>query len=191
MVDEVLFADGSEWQSDNWKRDHPKAEPYRDPEAYEVYNAIIPEEETYQTGKGALIISQTTEMGGSNLCFEDDIGERFDEALTDFLSQNTRPWLLQRQFQSSRPYEIISARGIGQLFKNDDRQGGWGHFYSRFPHSGGFSHLSAVGFYKTRTLAVVHAGSESGNMGGSRGLYVLLKVNGKWEIAHYGCREMS
>jgi hypothetical protein len=57
---------------------------------------------------------------------------------------------------------------------------GWEGFYQRYPDSGGWIELSAVGFNVDKTVAVVYMGHHCGPLCGSGGFHVLEKKDGKW-----------
>src|SRR5262249_227524 len=56
----------------------------------------------------------------------------------------------------------------------------WKDFYRKYPESGGWIELSAVGFNPEKTVAVVYVGHHCGNLCAGGHFQVLLKKNGKW-----------
>jgi hypothetical protein len=60
------------------------------------------------------------------------------------------------------------------------RTADWEGFYQRYPNSGGWIELSAVGFNATKTVAVVYMGHHCGSLCGGGGFHVLEKKNGQW-----------
>jgi hypothetical protein len=100
-------------------------------------------------------------------------------AIADYKKKNNKKWLLQRQFEIDRPYEMAASDEIKTIFKTEGT-GGWKTFYERHPYSGGWIELSAVGFNAPKTVAVVYAGHSCGSLCGGGTFHILQKVNGKW-----------
>jgi hypothetical protein len=159
--------------------------PYDDQDAYEIYGLLIPHEESYGFGKGAIVIREQTFAGpkDSDRCFSGDAAANFKDALDDFKSVNAKPWLLQRLFQIERPYDIVSADEIETAFGEKATQEGWDDFNARHPDSGGFFVMSAVGFNEDKTLAVVYTGSTCGGLCGRWSFHLLQKIDGEWKTA--------
>lgn len=157
--------------------------PYDDPDAYEIYDLLIPHEESYEFGKGTIVIREETVAGrkDSDRCFSGEAATKFKSALDDFKHVNAKPWLLQRLFQIERPYEIVSAHEIEAAFHAEGVQGGWEDFNARHPDSGGYFIMSAVGFNEDKTLAVVYTGSTCGGLCGRWSFHLLAKIDGEWK----------
>src|SRR5208283_20017 len=170
------------------------AEPYNVDEAYQVYSVLLPNEKAYGFAKGTVVIRQETVSRPplvlpSGQCFGECLGkcltveaaDKFKEAISDFDRMNSKRWLLQRQLQIQKPYELMSSDTITLSFK---KQGdGWDGFYKRHPSSGGFVIMSAVGFNKEKTRAIVYTGSDCGPLCGWWSFHLLEKVGGKWQEA--------
>jgi hypothetical protein len=117
-----------------------------------------------------------------------EAASRFKDAIADYKRLNKKPWLLQRQFQIEKPYEIVSSDAIGVLFKDS----GWDSFYKRYPDSGGYVIMSAVGFNKEKTRAVVYTGSACGGLCGLWRFHLLEKIDGNWkEVPGVSCSMVS
>ncbi|MGA3200836.1 MAG: hypothetical protein ABSD89_15745 [Halobacteriota archaeon] len=127
------------------------AKTYHVEDAYQIYNLLLPHEESYGFAKGTLIIQEETVSKRDEPCVTPEAASRFKDAIADYKRLNKKQWLLQRQFQIEKPYEIVSSDAIGVLFKDS----GWDSFYKRYPDSGGYVIMSAVGFNKEKTRAVV------------------------------------
>jgi hypothetical protein len=84
---------------------------------------------------------------------------------------------LQRQFQIEKAYEMVSSDTIAVLFQG----GGWDDFYKRYPDSGGYITMSAVGFDQEKTRAVVYTGSSCGGLCGGWSFHLLEKLDGNWK----------
>jgi hypothetical protein len=151
---------------------------YEDNDAYEIYSVLLPQEEAYGFAKRTLVVREETESkSDTEKCLTPEAAKEFKDAIADFAQVNRKRWLVQRQFQVEKPYEIVNSDTIDLLFK----QSGWNGFYARYPDSGGYILMSAVGFNHDRTLAVAYTGSACGNLCGRWGLHLLKKVNGKWK----------
>jgi hypothetical protein len=159
------------------------AEPYDVDEAYHVYSALLPREESYGSAEGMVVIQQetVTDQHVTGGCLTADAANKFKDAISDFERANRKPWRLQRQFEMQKPYEVMSSDAIKLLFKEHGSD--WDGFYERYPSSGGFLVLSAVGFNKDKTLAIVYVGSACGSLCGTWGFHLLEKVDGKWQKA--------
>jgi len=160
----------------------PVPQPYELDEAYRVYEAIIPNEESYSFANGTLVIQSETNTLGSSThgCLSDDAARKFKAAAADFATVSSKSWALQSKFKLSKPYQLVPSKAIQQYFK-DQGPHGWSAFYKEHPDSGGFITLSPVGFNKTKNLAVVHAGSSCGGLCGSWTFHLLEKIEGKWK----------
>ena len=160
----------------------PKA--YDVEDAYEIYSLVLPEQEAYTFAKGALIIQEETvwwnPLGDYGVTPE--AATRFKDAIADYKRLNSEQWLLQRRFQIEKPYEIVSSDGIRAAF----REGGWDGFDKRYPNSRAYIIMSAVGFNKDKTQAIVYIATRCGGLCGRGGFYVLEKINGKWKYVR-GC----
>jgi len=159
----------------------PALPSYEVDEAYRVYEAILPKEESYSFAKGTLVIQlEIDSIGGTTRgCLSDEAARKFKAATADFTAVSSKGWTLRSKFQLDKPYELVPADTIHAYFKERGPTG-WTDFYNEHPGSGGFITLSAVGFNKAKTLAVVHAESSCGGLCGSWRFHLLEKIDGKW-----------
>jgi len=154
---------------------------------------LLPNEEAYGFAKGTLVIKQETvsDQRVSEECFGECLGQcltveaadKFKDAISDFDRVNSKHWLLQRQLQIQKPYELVRSDTITLSFKEHGVLGGWNEFYRRYPGSGGYVVMSAVGFNKNKTQAIVHTGTSCGALCGRWSFHLLEKVGGKWQEA--------
>jgi hypothetical protein len=156
---------------------------YEDQDAYEIYRLLIPHEESYEFGKGTIVIREETVPGPaeSGGCFSGETASKFKDAIGDFKRMNAKRWLLQRLFQIERPYELVSTEEIETAFGEKGTREGWEDFNARHPDSGGYFVMSAVGFNQDKTLAVVYTGSTCGGLCGRWSFHLLRKVDAKWK----------
>ena len=152
---------------------------YEIPEAYEVYSAILPSEWPWRAANAKrLVIRGETKAYDMCLRPEKEYEEIIGPAISDYVRQNQKSWLLQKNIQIDKPYEIIRADEIKSLFERGLE--GWKTFYEKHPDSGGWIELSAVGLNPDKTVAVVYMGHSCGGLCGGGRFHVLQKKDGKW-----------
>jgi hypothetical protein len=160
-------------------------------DAYQIYSLLLPHEESYSFAKGTLTIQEETvsNQDVSEPCVTPQTAIRFKDAIADYNRLNRKKqWLLRRQFEIEKSYEVVSSDAIGVLFQD----GGWDSFYKRYPDSGGYIIMSAVGFNKERTRAIVYMGSSCGVLCGSWRFHLLEKIDGNWkEVPGVSCSMVS
>ena len=178
--------------SGSFAQDSPAPKSYDIDEAYQIYNLLLPHEESYGFAKGTIVIQEDTVSHPLEAaCFDPKSASKFKDALVDYKNNQTSKWLLGRRFQIERNYELVNSDTINLLFKEHGVDG-WRDFYSRYPNSGGFIIMSPVGFNKAKTLAVVYTGSSCGGLCGSWRFHLLEKLDGKWkEVPGVTCSTVS
>ena len=161
---------------------------YEDVEAYEVYSAVLslPEVNALSKSKNFVIRHETiTNFGtflntepASSICLRPDAESEktIGPVIRDFLKVNKMKRRLQAKFKLEIPYQLISFEKILFITKAE----GWDGFYKKYPDSGGFIDLSAVGFNAEKTIAIVSQGRWCGDLCGAGRYYVLQKKDGKW-----------
>lgn len=150
---------------------------YDDQDAYAIYSRLLPGEQSYGFAKGTILVQQETAppVKLDDYCLTPEAAREFKDAIEDY-KRHKEPMLLQRRFEIDKPYELVSTETIGTLIRNYN----WDDFYKRYPDSGGIIRVTAVGFNRQKTLAIVFTGSTCNNQCG-RGSFVLFKkVDGKW-----------
>jgi hypothetical protein len=154
-----------------------KAPLYEDQEAYEVYSAIIPLEWPLRDAHAKTLIIQN-ETKGYEMCLrpEKEWQEKIGPAISNYVRSNAKPSLLQQRIKVGVPYRLIMADELRSTIQT----AGWEGFYQRYPDSGGWMELSAVGFNVNKTVAVVYMGHHCGPLCGGGGFHVLEKKDGKW-----------
>jgi hypothetical protein len=152
---------------------------YEVEDAYKIYSLLIPGEESYGFAKGTLIIQEGTvpNQDVPESCIDPEAASLFKDAIADYRRVNSEQRLLQRRFEIEKPYEIVSSDTIGVSSPN-----GWKGFYKRYPGSGGFMIMSAVGFNKAKTRAIVYTGSSCGGLCGLWRFHLLEKKDSKWTV---------
>lgn len=155
-------------------------QPYGDADAYEIYNLLLPQEESYAFAKDALMIQENTVPEDiSAACLKPADAKRFKGAIAGYERVYQKKWFLQRNFEIGRDYRIVDAKMISAL---PDQ-----------PQSAvSYVSMSPVGFNREKTQAVVFVESSCGGLCGSWRFHFLVKVHGKWnEIPLAGCAGAS
>jgi hypothetical protein len=172
-------------------------EPYNDAAAYQIYSLLLPQEESYGGELGTLVIQEETVQQlrqpngfptGPEDCLFPEAARRFQDAISDYNRVNQKHWLLQRKFQLEKPYEIVNSDTLKVVFDGMN----WDGFYKRYPSSGGILEMSAVGFNKEKTRAIVYSGSSCGSLCGSWSFYLFEKVDAGWrQVQGVNCHTVS
>src|SRR5262249_24306901 len=149
----------------------------------EVYSAIVPKEWpiAVASAKHVIIVNSTTT---NRACFPSGKSLETDwkPVLDDFKSENASTRTLSERFQLPVPYSLVDREAIMQPFQ-DAGVGGWGRFYTRYPASGGYIEVSAVGFDEGRTRAMVYVAHHCGGLCGGGTHHFVEKVEGRWRPA--------
>lgn len=156
----------------------PDTESYTDSEAYAVYSALLDSALSTNKRLGTPVIRIETEAFANCLNSVDRQPE-VGEAVARYIAQAPKNWLLQREFNISRPYEMMHKDEIKTMFTAPGD--GWERFYARFPGSPGIFEFSAVGFNADRTVAVLYMGNHCHWLCGGGTQHVLQKKDGKWQ----------
>jgi hypothetical protein len=167
-------------------------QPYEERDAYQIYSLLLPQEESYGFAKGTLIIQEETASNAAvvGACLSPEVVKQFKDAISDYERSRTKTWLLKRHFQIEKPYEIVNKETLA-LFRGHGLDS-WDDYYIRYPQSGGYVFLSAVGFNKKKTQAIVYTGSICGGLCGRSQFHLLEKVHGQWkEVSGVTCVTVS
>ena len=164
------------------------AKTYDVKDAYQIYSLLLSHEELFNFAKGPLIIQAETEESKGDLsepCVTPEAASRFKDAIADYKRVNKKQWLLQRQFQIEKPYGIVSSETIGIRYPESDG-------LRNLAETTGYIIMSAVGFNREKTLAVVYYGSFCGSLCGSWRFHPIAKIDGNWkEVPGVPCETIS
>lgn len=139
--------------------------PYENADAYDVYEAIL---STYAASPiSPLVISADTEPSVMCLNPEGKWKRMLMSAIADYNEQNEKTYRLQPRFRMERQYELLTKQEIYARFKR--------------PGEGGWVELSAVGFNRQRTVAVLWVSEGCPGLCGGGTFHVLHKKEGKWK----------
>ncbi len=157
---------------------NPSSEQYDDENAYEIYSLLLPDEQSYGFAKDTIVIQQETvaSVRINDGCLTPQAAREFKDAIEDYKRHN-ESMVLQRKFKINKHYELVTTETIGTLMKDYN----WNAFYKQYPNSGGIIRMSAVGFNREKTLAIVDTGSTCNNQCGRGSFHLLKKIDGKWK----------
>ena len=89
------------------------AQPYEGVDAYEVYNLLLPHEESYAFAEDVLMIQENAVAQDiSGACLRQADANRFKGAIADYNRAREKKWLVQRHFQIAKSYRIVGAEAI-------------------------------------------------------------------------------
>jgi hypothetical protein len=142
--------------------------PYENSDAYDVYQAVLSTDAT-AAATSPLVITSETQPAVMCLKPEGASKRLLLPAIIDYNEQNENVHLLQPKFGLKTRYELLTKQEISARFSQ------------RHPGDGRWFELSAVGFNRERTVAVVWVGYWCPGLCGSGTFHVLHKKNGKWE----------
>jgi len=154
-----------------------------DPDAYAIYNALIPSNWLLRVAHASeLLIQDTTEfetlMGQECFPSGPDLIGPWAEALAALKEQNATAQTLARQFALPVSYRLESKEQIKGFFKPTG--GGWTDFSARYPNARGFLSVSAVGFDKAHQVAIVYMAHSCGLLCGGGGYEFFWHEPGQW-----------
>ena len=164
------------------------AAPYQDPDAYEVYSAVLPMDGWWQDSKSLLILQELPPkewpIGSPRDALQGDaeFAKRFDSVFMSFEQANKQELLLQYHFAIQKPYQIVSAAELQASFSSHpvSHNDTWESFRQSFPGCEGYLILSAVGFNSDKTIAMVYVEHRCGGLCGASRYYILEKRQGRW-----------
>jgi hypothetical protein len=157
-----------------------------DPEAYSVYASLLPAEWRFRVAHAKTLVFQQ-ETGTNWKCMPSGKPLETDWKLVvdTFREENAGTRLLRTGFSLGIPYLAIPAAEIQASFHDvpNDPMLGWTGFYKRYPDSGGYIVVSAVGFDPVKRRAMVYMAHSCGSLCGGGTHHLLEKVDGAWREA--------
>ena len=160
-------------------------------DSYEIYSMLLRTEMPPQWKITAWAIRQETQTfptygssNGSNLrmCLQpsQDQESIYLPMIEDYAAKNKKKLVLERHFDLPH-YALIGPteiRAIQQRSRADDG----------FPFNASvIFHVSAVGFNRDRTRALVYVGHDCGSLCGGGGYHLLVKKDGQWQDRGVTC----
>jgi hypothetical protein len=150
---------------------------YDDQDAYDVYVAVLPKEWMLY-GKPAKQLIVQEEIYPVKMCLEPEAesAKLIGAAIADYNQQNEMVRSLQRNFKTDKPYVLLPAEAF-----TPKGQSKWGPILAKYPNSGGYFLLSAVGFNREKTVAIVWQEHRCGGLCGFGEFHVMQKVQNEWQ----------
>jgi hypothetical protein len=163
---------------------------YSDPDACDVYSAVLPMDEWYwQNSKTLLIVQEIPPsewpIGSPKGALQGtaEFSKAFAGVFKAFEAANQQEMLLECDFTIQKSYKMVSKAELHAAFRHlppNAVTDGWEGFRDSFPDSSGYLILSGVGFNSDKTIALVYVEHRCGNMCGGSRYYILEKRNGQW-----------
>ena len=97
-----------------------------------------------------------------------------------FLNANLHPRSFHRSFTLPIPYQILASSEMDSIFGTPGDT--WGHYYEKYPNSGGFVSLSRVGFNSDGSQAAFYISNHCGGLCGGGYFVIMEKVNSNWKV---------
>jgi hypothetical protein len=137
---------------------------YNDPEAYKVYEALLPTDLTVTAAHARRLLIQAQTGSHPNFCLKPapESAALLQSVFDSFVALSKTTWLLQPNFRLSTSYEFASREDL----------------QAKSVH--GYIILSPVAFNADKTIAVVSTGHHCGSLRGGGTFYVLEKKDGIW-----------
>jgi hypothetical protein len=140
-----------------------------DHDAYDVYATVLANARAaHQVPPALMLVQLTTQSWDSPECFREPLKGEWQEVLNDYRRQNMDEWTLQAHLL--RPYKLAPKEEVRK---------GWALYDRKYPGSG-FYFVSAVGFNKSKTRAMVFMGYACGGRCGSGSVHFFVKADGRW-----------
>ena len=151
-----------------------------DPEAYKVYEALLPTDWTATVGHARRLLIQAQTGSTLDFCLKPDSESAplLQPVFDSFVKQSKTTCLLQPNFRLSTSYELASSEDLQAFFKPGT---GWKRLAARYPDSASsFIVLSPVAFNADKTTAAVYMGHSCGGLCGEGTFHVLEKKDRIW-----------
>ena len=164
-------------QQESTKEEQPAEQTYTDKDAYQIYASLLRKEVPLYS---PVVVSSTRRasiVGG--IRGDQQFDNLWRAVIEDCEKQSEKPRLLTYQFPYG-VYRLISLAEIRELFESKGLDEGWHAFYERYADSGGYYHLSAVGFNPSHTRAIVELRHSCGSLCGEGAVHFFEKRAGNW-----------
>ena len=151
------------------------------PEAYVVYATLIANEIRATPSRKPLVIQRETTFDKECMASGGALETDWKPVADDFKLQNASVRFVAPDRDLRRPYVVVTQKDLLAFF---GKQGGnWPAFYQRYPDSGGYVEVSAVGFNPSKTRAMVYVSHYCGGLCGGGSYHLLEKSGGAWREA--------
>ena len=157
--------------------------PVDDPEAYTVYASLLPNEWPVRIANAkTLVFQQETATRGDCMPSGKPLEADWRPVVDNFRAANASVRTVRPGVLLGRPYIVVPRADIEAQLREFPRDA-WSSFYERYPDSGGFMVVSAVGFNASKEPAMVYMSHSCGLLCGSGRYHLLEKLDGAWRVA--------
>jgi len=165
-------------------QDGPPA-PIDDPDAYAVYASLLPNEWTVTAAHAKrLVFLRETDAYSRCMPKGPSLETDWKTTVDAYRAANASVRFVREGFPLGLPYVVATKAEIDAAFHDDSVKPGlglgWDGFYKRYPDSGGFLVVSAVGFNAEKTRAMAYIGHSCGSLCGGGTHHLLENVQGTW-----------
>ena len=161
--------------------------PVDDPEAYVVYASLLANEWVVRIAKAkTLVVQEETATKWQCMPSGKVLETSWKPVVESFRTANESIRTIRAGQLLGLPYEVVPSRLIRATFDKPVPNGvsdGWSGFYRKYPDSGSYLQVSAVGFDSARSRAMVYMAHHCGGLCGGGRHYVLEKIDGVWREA--------
>jgi hypothetical protein len=154
-----------------------------DPEAYAVYASLFAQGATVPMRYGSsLVIQQETVTNWGCLPSGRQFEAEWRSVVDNLKRENNGVRTLRPNQSLGLPYTLVGSADLRRIIRPPDYS--WAEFRRKYPESGGYVQLSAVGFNDAKTRAIVYAAQSCGPECARGSHHVLEKADGSWRDAH-------
>jgi hypothetical protein len=166
--------------------DEPKLTAVQEKDSYEIYSLLLRTEMPPQWKITAWAIRQETQtfpnhsvsnVNNLRLCLDPSQDQRsiYLPLLEDYVAKNKKKLVLERNFDLPE-YALIEPTEVKEIQQRSRAADG-------FPFNASvIFHVSAVGFNRDATRALVYVGHDCGSLCGGGQYHLLVKKDGQWQV---------
>lgn len=155
-----------------------------DESSYAIYAALLPEQWPVKDAKArSLVLREETTTYSQCEPSGPPVQGEWRDVLEAYRRENAQPRKVLAGRDLGLPYVVLALADFKTIMTwnpADPSVLGWNLFYRRYPDSGGYINVSAVGFDESRRRALVYMGHWCNNLCGSGTYYLLERTNDKW-----------
>ena len=178
----ILVACGAACLAAAHEQTAPK--PVDDVDAYAVYAALLPGEWPVRVAKAkSLVIKEETSTYDQCVPSGRPMETDWKEILDDYRKQNATPRTVLPGRPLAIPYIVMPLAQFKSVMTWNPAEPsvvGWMLWYRKYPDSGGYIHVSAVGFDRTRRRALLYMGHSCNDLCGGGTYHFLQKTGDDW-----------
>jgi hypothetical protein len=163
------------------------AKPVDDVDSYAVYAALVRQEWPVTAAKAtSLVVREETSTFETCVPSGPPMEAEWREVLDAYKRENAEPRTVVAGRNLGLPCVIVTLADFKRILTSNqtDRMGGWTFFYRRYPDSGGYISMSAVGFDQSHRRALVSMDHSCGILCGGGTYHLLEKAADGWREVH-------